>query len=217
MIENRLETKKEISNVHFLVHPGWIMKDNFFARNHPGVVKLMNSYVEKATTLKPGELMVIFAPTIDDRFVRDFKKQKVPALYVTAVRKIKEILGDRAIVLADSDEDADAHRGATFKANQEKVWNKIKTIAEKRGLHFSKNLTAEAYGEKMVACVRLIAKFMHEAAGMAKADPVQLRASLTDYPMLLDPVSRQLAQMREQFPRENIHLSENTRIDFSGV
>ncbi len=206
------EQEKRISKVHFLVHPGWMMKDNPFAAMHKGVNKLMDGYVEQATKLNSNELMVAFAPAIDAEFVHDFREKEKP--YTQTITKIKGILGDRLIVLADSDEEEDRHRGATFKQNKDKVWEKIKRIAENRGFRFDDQLTAEAYGELMKACVRLIADNMHEASGMDKSQPVKLKANLTDYPLFLDDASRRIAEARKEYG-DNIYLSERTKIDFS--
>ncbi|OGE79444.1 MAG: hypothetical protein A2751_05430 [Candidatus Doudnabacteria bacterium RIFCSPHIGHO2_01_FULL_46_14] len=206
------EQEKRISKVHFLVHPGWMMKDNAFAAMHKGVNRLMNRYVEQAEAVKlnSNELMVAFAPAIDAEFVHDFREKEKP--YTQTITKLKDILGDRLIVLADSDEEEDRYRGATFKENKEKVWAKIKTIAENRGFHFDEQLTAEAYGELIKACVRLIADNMHEASGMS--EPVKLKANLTDYPLFLDDASRRIAEARKEYG-DNIYLSERTKIDFS--
>ncbi len=63
--------------------------------------------------------------------------------------------------------------------NREKIWSRIKNIAEKRGFRLTSNLTAEAYGECMSVCVKNAAANMHGAAQMNS--PITIRAELTDY------------------------------------
>lgn len=133
--------------------------------------------------------------------------------FAQIIRQIKEILGDRLIVLADSDEDEDEHRGATFLKNKDKVWKKIKSIAEGRGFSFSDKLTAKAYGEIIGACVRPIAENMHQASGMDEKQPVIIEADLTDYPLQLNPPAQKIAQVRKMTD-EDIYLSRHVKIDF---
>ncbi len=76
MKENYLEHKKEISNIHFLIHPGYLMRQ-FVGGHDKRLDKLMASYVKKAQTLKTNEIMVIFSPSLGSEFTRDIRDNEI--------------------------------------------------------------------------------------------------------------------------------------------
>jgi hypothetical protein len=203
---------KTIHKLHFLANPGWLYEGDPFAKTLKGTKDLSEKYIEKARELKLDELMVAFAPAIDAKFIGAFRNNpKAP--FAEIITQIKKILGDRLIVLADSDDKSDSHRGATFEQNKDKVWKKIKTIAEKRGFSFSDKLSAEAYGELIGASVRLIADNMHQASGMSENEPVIIQADLTDYPMRLNIPALKIAKVRKEHMGD-IYLSQHVKINF---
>ncbi len=188
MKENALENKTEITNIHFLIHPGYELRYDY----NPEFFPLAESYVEKAKTLKPDELMVFFAPVPPTSFPKEVKADQEK--YVEVANRIREILGRRLIVLSS--------QGETSSLYKKLIWNKIKTIAEKRGFVFTKNLTAEAYGEYLGVCVSRAAENMHQASGMSAENPITIRAELTD-----KSISGNVAYLE--------HFTPNTRIDTS--
>ena len=194
MLEN-FEQKTEISNVHFLVHPGYMVKNKTPYYSSKNMVELIQNYTLKAKTLKSDELMVLFAPVENDKkFIQGIRKGQ--DIYVDIIKKIKEILGKRLIVLGNN--------GEAFAENKEEVWARIKNIAEKRGFPFKKNLTAEAYGEYINACVAAVAMNMHSAAKMPKSKPVKIRAEITDF---IVRKQKQDELNKDKYP--------NTKLDFS--
>jgi hypothetical protein len=188
------ETKKEISKIHFLIHPGYILESEFAKNNYFGMETLLEDYIKKAKKLKNNELMVIFAPSFKSDFIKDFKNkaenENTPKKYVDTIRKIVEILsdptlngvmGNRAIVLADTDlYDVYENKGARFLENREKIWDKLKNIIEKRGFVFSEKVEAEAYGEYKSICVRDIARNMRFAANSPITSQVAIKDELTE-------------------------------------
>ena len=110
------------------------------------------------------------------QFIKDFRENS--ELYAKTIKKIKEILGNRVIVLADSDHSDSKSRGAIFEWNGEKIWSKIKNIAGKRGFALSGKLTGEAYGEYMNDCVKQIGENMSKTSRIS----IKIRSGLTEHP-----------------------------------
>lgn len=138
--------KKKISKIHFLIHPGFAEASR----------KLFDVYIEKTKTLGEDELMFAFpySKTFSTPEHRD-SKTRVGALkediergkgYVEVIRKIKEILGDRLIVITDRME-------ITSPDTAQDSWDRAKRIAEARGYYFDSDVESEAYGEFCDVCV----------------------------------------------------------------
>lgn len=163
------------------MHPGWIARRNdihfvwkYLSNDSPFNIS-MQSYAEKAASLGEDEMMVLFAPAIGKEFIKEIRDEEARP-YVELLHEIKNKLGRRVIILADSDRD---FRGAVVRENRKKIWRKICNLAEKRGYRFRENLTAEAYGELIDACVFCIAENMHEAAQLT--EPVVIRPEITNH------------------------------------
>jgi hypothetical protein len=171
MKENTLEAKKEISKLHFLVHPGYMAKVHRGGNDNKDYKELLKKYVEKAKKIAQGELMVIFAPAANQYFVEQVRKDS--ELYVACIKQIKSILGNRVIVLSSQSE--------IWEENKDKIWKKIKNTAETRGFVFGKGLTFDAYGEYMDYCVEAVSENMHAAAKLGRANPVNVHVDLTDF------------------------------------
>jgi hypothetical protein len=172
-------TPTTIEKIHLLVHPGYVIKRHNIQEaiaQIPGnpFTALMDKYRGKASSLGAAELMVLFAPRFRKTFVKEVRAGT--EAYVQLIHDIKTILGDRLIVLADSDEHTE---GAVFEENKDHIWQKIKKIAEGRGFTIGDNLTSEAYGEHMNSCVAAVADNMN--AAMELAEPTEIIADLTDY------------------------------------
>ena len=199
MIENNLpqpkqeakEHKREITKIHFLVHPGYILESRYARNSYFGMETLLEDYIKKANSLGTDELMVIFAPKFGEDFVHDFRKKlenkEIPKKYVQAIREIDSVLsdsekkgvsGNRAIVLADTD--VFRSIGARFQDNREKVWSKILSIIEKRGFVLSKDVEAEAYGEYKDKCVSDVARNMRFASNSPLTGPAEINEKLTE-------------------------------------
>lgn len=185
------ETNPEIKKIHFLIHPGYILESKLARNNYLGLETLLEDYFKKAKSLKKDELMVIFAPRIGTDFIRDFTKKsennEIPKKYVETIRDIvksledndqKGVMGNRAIVLADTDQFI--NKGARFTQNREEIWDKILSITHKRGFTFSKEVEAEAYGEYKSLCVTEIARNMRFAQNSPIAGPVEINDKLTE-------------------------------------
>lgn len=219
-IEPREKEPTTINKIHFLVHPGWlsksgnVSKDRLNLAKDPAMQTLFEGYINKAKKLAPNtdELMVTFAPADSVEFLNDFSADKnaVPP-YAEVILAIKEILGDRLIVLADNSEYS--QNGAVVSKNRDKFWKRIKDIAAKRGFKFSDELSGRAYGELMDQCVRRIAENMHQASGMSETKPILVEVSLTDYPRRYGVAADDIATMRNQQPTAQ-YLSEHVKLDF---
>src|SRR3989338_4371783 len=159
-MKENLERKREIARIHFLVHPGYTAKMTSHQENG---IKLLENYIKKSSTLKPNEIMIIFAHAISTTFVREFRASE--QAYVQTIRHIKKILGNRLIVLADSEGD---FRSVVRWENRDTIWRKIKNIIEKRGFVLGSQLEVEAYGEFTEVCVKFTSENMQEASGINK-------------------------------------------------
>lgn len=173
MKENQIEAKREITKIHFLVHPGFL--DRMLTENSGTFTEkidaLLKSYLSKSKTLGENELMVIFLPAQRKYFKEEIKDEVYK--YVNLVQDIKKVLGNRLIVFSSD--------GETVPENSDLIWKKIEDTAGARGFFFSKKLTAEAYGELIDACVGAVASNMHKAAGMSENKPVKILGRLTDF------------------------------------
>jgi len=195
MKENSIEKKKEVSRIHFLVHPGFMAKEEGDRKINPTYAELLAKYPEKAKTLKEDEIMVVFAPAANRYFVGHVKNDS--ELFVECIKQIKSILGDRAVILSS--------QGETVKDYSEGIWDKIEKIVKARGFALSKNLTAEAYGEYLTFCVSQVASHMHKISGMSEENPVILRAELSEF---------SIPEQRDRLPRK---LQPNTEVDYTGT
>ncbi len=215
-IKEKLKT--QINKLHVLVHPGWIFEDNPFAHVYPPSIELKQKYIKYAGTLSPQELMIIFAPAIDAKFISGIrsKDRNMPQpAFAEIIHDIKKCLGERLIVLADSDLDNDRNRGATFPKNKDKIWKKINAIAKKRGFFFSSNMSEEAYGELWHACVKLIAKHIHEAANISQNNPATLKLDLSDYPFMPGRQKQDVENARANNPNQPLYVDPRIRLDFT--
>lgn len=235
---------QNINSIHFLVHPGWWLLTGYAPWLYPRdkFIKsedlkqrfndLLQAYIDKATGLAPDELMVLFAPQNNEDFikaVRSYENENLPVQprdplgYVVVVKKIKEILEDRLIVLADNDRDEE--NGAILEKNRERIWNRIVAIAQARGFQISDQFEAEAYGESITACVTWIANHMHEAAGMPAEKVISIPSHLTDYAVFKhDPESHwvwaDIQAAEERGDSSHNHMDEGMRrsnYDFDGM
>jgi hypothetical protein len=171
MKENTLETKKEISHIHFLVHPGYMTRTHWDRKTNLDYPVLLQKYIAKAKTLKADEVMIVFAPAANEHFVSEVRNNS--EIYVECLKQIKSILGDRAIVLSS--------QGEVEEDYAERIWKKILSTLNTRGFVLSRKLTAEAYGEYLNYCVSQVSSHMHKISGMDENSPVILRADLTEY------------------------------------
>lgn len=201
------ETNRQISNIHFLVHPGYIV-NNELEHHYENMDTLLESYITKASTLKPEELMVIFAPTAGRNFLRDMRQKDAVEqdrliAYTKVISQIKQLLGERLIVLSFD--------GETEAQNKERIWDRIKNVAQKRGFAFSDQLTGEAYGEYVESCVQDVATNMHQASGMSQS--VEIKAGITDF-KLDGEQSHTQRESLEKYKRPNTNIDyTDTAVD----
>ena len=97
---------------------------------------------------------------VDDRFLKPE--------YLMAVKKIKEILGKRAVVMTES----------FHVRNSEADVEKLTKIALARGYEFDKNVLSEAYGETLACCVKEGAENLNRKVDLKEV--TEIDSKLTD-------------------------------------
>lgn len=165
-IENK--EKKKISKIHFLIHPGYLSDEKYESKYN----QLLERYIEKAKDLKDDELMFAFPATnLIGELKNDIKENK---LYMRTLKTLKDVLGDRLIVLAEGFNfvyDIDENVGGP-------AFEKMKRITEARGFTFDRDVFSEAYGEMLPYCVVDGAKNLSRAGKLRRKTVV--KTELTD-------------------------------------
>ncbi len=175
-IENK--EKKKISKIHFLIHPGWLYQGGV---RYLETINLLNSYLEKARSLGGDELMFAVLHESRESMKQDAKSE---GFYMQTIRKLRDILGDRLIVVSDPDFNILTRLGilarlsSPRKIDVRKERDKIKRIIEARGYQFDKDVLSEAYGELMNQCVATGARNLNVTLGLKKKTII--KTGLTD-------------------------------------
>ncbi|HAI74569.1 MAG TPA: hypothetical protein DCS28_00850 [Candidatus Moranbacteria bacterium] len=187
IIENKEMKEKKVVKIHFLIHPGYLSDVKFHGyitsnEELENYNLLMDKYIEQAKKIGENELMVIFSHTEKD----DFKKDLFTKLYTKKIKEIKDILGNRSIVIFMDGYELD-----------EKDIENIKKIASARGYKFNENVLTEAYGEMLTNCV------VNWAVGLNKAgkfiNKTTIRSKLTDLDTSDWTKSKDLPKIKKEY------------------
>ena len=158
--EHREKEPIKVSKIKLLIHPGFGADPNFYHKNsaqeqtpesemdQAAVDKSIQKYVPVAEGMGSDELMLAFLHK-KTPLVKTDKKQG--AKYLKVIEEVKNILGDRLIVLSDafpvtkeSEEGVEAAKQA-FRAAMD--------IAKARGYVLDENVESAALGEYLDDCV----------------------------------------------------------------
>ena len=184
MKENQgIESKEpvKISKIHFLIHPGFL-SDEVESDRDAGTTQeviqaeesLPNKYVEQSRTLHDDEVMIAFTHSSKRKLRRDLRQEKI---YAEKLRELKEILGDRLIVLS---EDFDLFIDRIDQ--RQDIFETIEQIASARGFRFDENVLTEAYGETLGMCVEEGAQALNVRANFNEKTLIRPELSNLDIP-----------------------------------
>lgn len=186
MREGRQEHKeyRRIHKIDFLIHPGFL-QSNATPEAEPeasaSVAALYEAYLEQAKMLPENEVLCVFPAEPYARMRTDATKQHPDDEYnyVSLIRDLKTILGDRVVVLSDDYKIAANDAEWLPQHMAYKALGRIRRLLRARGMDFDEHTVANAYGEFLLSCVTIAARHIHETGYFAS--PVAIRALLTEY------------------------------------
>jgi hypothetical protein len=157
------EHKIRVSEVHFLIHPGFIGDEDDTDRGYKRplsereekVYKTVSKrYKKAADEISPNALMIAFLhkKRSSNALKRDLEEQN----YLEAVKYLEGKLGPRLIILSGDFHLSDDDEGRTKEQSLQeakRAWQAALRIAEARGFTFDASVLTKAYGEFVTACL----------------------------------------------------------------